>query len=520
MLHQQKPPRSVLEISQDFFSDLGLELPTEFHENVAEQLYPKFIASLTDTEQKPLWSPVNAMQRKALTSPAFEIYCGGRAGTGKTDLMLGAAILNHQRSIIFRTEFSQLEAIEERTREILRNTGAEFNGQSKRWRDLPSGGTLRFGALKFDKDTDKYYGRAYDYIAFDEIPKFKEKHYLTVWGWARSAVAGQRVRIICTGNPPSYPEEMWVKRRWGAWVDIRHPNPAKPGELRWYVNLNGKDTEVDGPDAEVMDENGVLLKPLSRTFIPGELLDFYKGTSYEATLDALPPVLRAQLRDGDFTATEDDAAGQLIPTSWVQAAIERWETQPQPEGVPLSAIGVDVARGGGDKTVITKRYGHWFGMPLKYEGRLTQDASSVVQKILENVTEKERNVPILIDLAGVGASPYDLLQEHGFKVDGFNSASRSTFRDISGRLTFVNRRAEAWWKFREALDPSSDENIAVPPDPELIADLTAPTWKLTAQGIKIEEKDAIIKRLGRSPDAGDAVVMNYNAVIRGNLIYF
>jgi hypothetical protein len=71
----------------------------------------------------------------------------------------------------------------------------------------------------------------------------------------------------------------------------------------------------------------------------------------------------------------------------------------------------------------------------------------------------------------------------------------------------VNKRAETWWKFREALDPAYGNGLALPPDPQLRADLTSPTWKLTPRGIQIESKDEIRKRLGRSPDRGDAVVL-------------
>ena len=48
----------------------------------------------------------------------------------------------------------------------------------------------------------------------------------------------------------------WVKKRWAAWVDDKHPNPAKPGELRWYVNLNDEDTEVAGEHDIRIDETG------------------------------------------------------------------------------------------------------------------------------------------------------------------------------------------------------------------------------------------------------------------------
>ena len=88
-------------------------------------------------------------------------------------------------------------------------------------------------------------------------------------------------------------------------------------------------------------------------------------------------------------------------------------------------------------------------------------------------------------------------------------------KDEGRQLAFANKRAEVWWKFREALDPDQPDGsaIALPPDPELRADLCAPTWKLGARGILLESKDGssgfrnLRQRLGRSPGKGDAVVM-------------
>jgi hypothetical protein len=44
-----------------------------------------------------------------------------------------------------------------------------------------------------------------------------------------------------------------------------------------------------------------------------------------------------------------------------------------------------------------------------------------------------------------------------------------------GGLKFYNARAEAWWKFREELNPDREggAELALPDDPELLADLTA-----------------------------------------------
>ena len=88
-----------------------------------------------------------------------------------------------------------------------------------------------------------------------------------------------------------------------------------------------------------------------------------------------------------------------------------------------------------------------------------------------------------------------------------NNAASSASADKTGRLPFVNKRAEVAWKFREALDPASDAGIAIPRDPELKADLCALRWKLTVRGVQIESKDDVKERIGRSPDKGDALLL-------------
>ena len=172
------------------------------------------------------------------------------------------------------------------------------------------------------------------------------------------------------------------------------------------------------------------------------------------------------------------------------------------------------------RPIISKLYDNYFDELIKYDGIETPTGKEVAAVVQEASIDDDKDARIEIDLGGVGSSPYDILDDLEFNVDGFNGATKSNYRDKSGRVGFRNRRAEAWWLFREALDPDSGEDIALPPDNELLADLTEPTFKLTANGYQIEEKEKIIERLGRSPDCGDAVVMNYNAVSRGEPVYF
>ena len=70
-------------------------------------------------------------------------------------------------------------------------------------------------------------------------------------------------------------------------------------------------------------------------------------------------------------------------------------------------------------------------------------------------------------------------------------------------------RAAAYWKLREALDPSSPQPLALPPSRDLRVQLCAPRYGVHAGGVALEKKDKVKERLGRSPDLADAVVMAF-----------
>ena len=98
----------------------------------------------------------------------------------------------------------------------------------------------------------------------------------------------------------------------------------------------------------------------------------------------------------------------------------------------------------------------------------------------------------------------------------FNGASSGYGKTQDSGIPFANKRAEAWWRFREALDPTKPggSDIELPPDPELRSDLTTPCLDAKAleqRGvIQIESKEHIRKRIGRSPGKGDAAVMCFS----------
>lgn len=324
---------------------------------------------------------------------------------------------------------------------------------------------------------------------------------------------GQRCRVVCAGNPPTNQDGQWVVKFFGPWLDDKHPNPAKPGELRWYAMVDGE--EIERPDGTPFVHNGETIQPQSRTFIPSKVQDnaFLMSSGYVAQLQALPEPLRSQMLRGDFKAGTEDSAWQVIPTAWVDAAMARW-TAGGGLGKPMDSMGVDVARGGKDKTVLAPRHGTWYAPLIRYPGSETPDGGTTAGLI---VTNRRDGAPVHVDVVGVGGSVVDHLVSNDVQCIPVNGGSREGVEGktdkMTGRLKFRNKRALLWWQFRESLDPKIGDNIALPPDSQLRADLCAPMWKLTPGGILVEPKEdgpdgpGIKKRLGRSPDDGDAVVL-------------
>lgn len=128
------------------------------------------------------------------------------------------------------------------------------------------------------------------------------------------------------------------------------------------------------------------------------------------------------------------------------------------------------------------------------------------------VSHRSDGALVVLDMGGgYGGPMYEHLKANEVEVRSYKGAETSTRRSRDGKVKFTNKRTAALWGFREALDPGQPGGspIALPPNPRLLADLTAPTFEVTPQGIKAEPKEKVVERLGRSTNDGDAVVMSW-----------
>lgn len=440
-------------------------------------------------------------QTEAWFSEADETFFGGAAGGGKSALLCGLAVEEYSPALILRREATQIKSLENEIAQLIGNRDG-YNGSTHVWR-LPNGGVIELGGVPNEKDKEKYQGRAHRLKGFDEITQFTESQYRYIIAWTRDS-KGRRCRIVATGNPPTSAAGMWVIKYWGAWLDPAHPNPAKPGELRWYTTVDGEDLEVDGPGPHLI--NGEMVTARSRTFIRSLLEDNpdLMASGYGATLEALPKELRERMRYGAFNVESEDDEWQAIPTKWIRLAQARWTNRP-PDGVPMTAVAADVAQGGGDKTQIQARYDWWYSPFDSFKGSETPDGPSVAALIIKKMRDRCR---VVVD-AGGGYGGDTLTQLAHADVDcfGFKSSSASASSSRDGLFTFLNFRAQVVWQFREQLDPTYNSRIALPPDPELLADLCAYRYELRRGEIVILPKEDMKAELGRSPDKGDTTLI-------------
>lgn len=208
----------------------------------------------------------------------------------------------------------------------------------------------------------------------------------------------------------------------------------------------------------------------------------------------------------------DSNSEGVIPLGWVERAMQRWRDWADGDrklspGRPV--IGADIAGQGEDETCFAPRIG-----PITLELRkfAQADTMEVSGHLIAALNAYDGQDPIaVIDSIGIGAGVLDRLRELEQPAIGFTaSASASGMTDRSGEFGFKNLRAAAWWNMRELLDPSRNSILMLPDDEMLKADLTSPRYKVLSGGkIQVESKEDIRKRLGRSTDAGDAVVQNH-----------
>lgn len=469
---------------------------------------------------RKIWIPQDGLQTNVFQTTADVVGLGGEAGGGKSDTMYGLAWYRFPDAIVFRKQFTHFEhRIIPRGREVFEYTGVgKWTGRLKR-KFEHARGFLELGAMEFPDSYTDYRGSEWSGMFFDEVTDMLKSNVLNILTWNRSQRRNQKCQAFMYFNPPRDEAGEWVVEYFGPWIDSEYEDHlklgrAEEGEIRYFITYQGETAEVKTGDPVQMPD-GVWVRPRTRTFYRSKTAqNKYLDEDYQSQLRSLPPPMDQQMGRGDFDIGRNRDLFQVIPTAWVDAAMERHEQMDRPD-TPMKGIGVDVARTPTTNadTVLAMLYeGDWFDELVVVPGDQTPDGYAVKDLV---DTHRRDNCVINIDMVGIGASPFDIMVRAGYWVVGLSAAKKSDGFDRSGKLGFSNLRSELWWRFREALDPDQGSTVALPKNRRLRRELCTPRWKENSNGLQVESKDDIRRRLGEdmgsSTDMADAVIMAWHS---------
>lgn len=303
-------------------------------------------------------------------------------------------------------------------------------------------------------------------LVVDEASGVEETIYEAAEGFLTSPGA----RVLLIGNPTSTS---------GTFYRAFHSDRAL------YNTIHIPATETPNLTGEHVPE------PVAKSLVSADWITEKRAQWGEAS-----PLFQVRVM-GNFPTEADD---QVIGVGRVERARER-EVE---AGTPV-VVACDVARYGSDETVIAVREGNRVRLARIYNGRSLMETAGNIIEVARGVWDERRPVRVVVDDTGLGGGVTDRLREQGYIVEAFNGGDKATEPDL-----YPNRRSEAWFAFADRLD-----HLDLDTDEQLTADLVAPRYALDSAGRRVvEKKEQTKKRLGRSPDRADAVLMAFAPEVR------
>ena len=241
-----------------------------------------------------------------------------------------------------------------------------------------------------------------------------------------------------------------------------------------------------------------------RVVIPG-LMTYETAEDDKREWGEDSPLYKASVL-GEWPTSIEDA---LLSLNEVMAAVKR---DPVAPGLP-NVLGLDVARGGADKTVLAHRRGLDAKIPWKVNER---DTMVVVGRVVAYFAGWKVQHPadpitrIVVDDVGVGGGVVDRLRELGLPVVSFLS---NATRTLSHPERYADAATECWCLMADAIKTGG---LVLPNDQALIGQLVSRKRQIMSDTrLRIESKEAMrptdlaARSTWRSPDEADAVSMTF-----------
>jgi hypothetical protein len=314
-------------------------------------------------------------------------------------------------------------------------------------------------------------------VILDEAPGLPR----LLWDAVGGLVTAEGNRVLALGNPVGQAGPFWEACNSQDWNHVRvscldHPNvilgeEAIPGATgrAWVGEMVAKHCARCGPaEPGAFEWEGEWWLP---------------DSTFESRVLGRAPT---------------EASDQLISLAWVVGA-QTWEAEPDERERPV--LGLDPSRvAHGDAAALVARLGPRVLWIKRRRCRSRNPGKELAGWLFDEwrTIGAER---AMIEETGVGTSVVDHARSLGVPVLAVQPGAGASSKQ------WLNKRAECWWRLREALQGGS---LSLPQDDMLEADLVAPKFWYDPQGrVVLEPKKEIRSRLGRSPDSGDALSMTF-----------
>jgi predicted phage terminase large subunit-like protein len=232
-------------------------------EQVLEYLQPRMSEYCPEEPSLP--------QKVFLRTNGIEALFGGAAGGGKSSALLMSALqfvnIPNYSAILFRRTFADLSlpgALMDRFKSWMSNYEDVHWNNNSFVATFPSGARVSFGYLNNANDYLRYKGSEFQFIGMDEVTEIRESDYRYMFSRLRRPNSGPLSEVPLRMRCASNPAPNWVRQRF-------------------------------------------IVEGLSegRIFVPSKLTDNpgIDADSYRQALQALDPIERRRLEEGDWWST-------------------------------------------------------------------------------------------------------------------------------------------------------------------------------------------------------------------------
>ncbi|MCF8034677.1 MAG: hypothetical protein K9K66_04400 [Desulfarculaceae bacterium] len=258
------------------------------------------------------------------------------------------------------------------------------------------------------------------------------------------------------------------------------------------ILIMGNPTDLTGYAAKAFKKNRARWNCLTFNSEDSPLVSAEYVEEMEAEYGRNSDIFKVRVQ-GEFPRA---AFNQLIAHNLADAARGKF-MRPEMYQHAAKLLGVDVARFGDDRSVITKRQGLLTHPQQKFYGI---DTMTLAGHVAHEITTWKPDATF-VDVGGMGAGVVDRLRQLGHEVIEVNFGDVATDEN-----KYHNKRSEIWGEMMAWLKAGG----SIPDDDDLVDDLVGPLYAHDSkQRLALERKRDMKKRGLASPDCGDSLAVTF-----------